>query len=46
MVVANLNREEGNMNEASKQGKDALRIYLKVLGPDHPNTKQCRVDWG
>ena len=36
----------GNDDEAARVGKQALAIFEKVLGADHPNTQTVRRSWG
>ena len=37
---------QGNTEEAARMGKQALAIWEKALGPDHPDTQMARRDWG
>ena len=44
--LAWLLKKQGNAEEAASLGKQALVIFEKVLGPDHPNTQTVRSAWG
>jgi len=37
---------QGKKMEANKLGKEALAIWTRALGPDHPNTLEAQEDWG
>ncbi len=37
---------QGNAEEAMRTGKQALAIYEKALGPDHPYTEDTRRELG
>ena len=38
--------KQGHTEEAERMGKQALAIYEKALGPDHPYTQRARRNWG
>jgi len=38
--------EQGNAKEAARMGKQALAIWEKALGLDHPHTQAAREAWG
>ena len=53
MVVTNvgcceamLYYNKGDESTANRYGKEALTIAERVLGPEHPTTKQFKRDWG
>ena len=39
-------KHQGHAEEAVRLGKQALAIFEKALGPDHPSTQNVRRIWG
>jgi len=37
---------QGDITKAKEMGKDALAIWQRVLGENHPETLQAKMDWG
>jgi len=46
LYLAQLLRAQGKEQEALIMGQDALAIFERTLGSDHPNTRIVREAWG